>query len=313
MIPSVLTFGETMGLAVSADFGSFDHSPSTRIALGGSETNVAIGLRRLGVEATWIGRVGADSIGELIARELRAEQVVATVIVDPTRPTGFMLKERRRPDDTRVTYYRAGSAGSQMGPADLPLDAIGRWSLLHTTGITAALGELPSLAVVEAMRAARLAGVTVSFDLNFRSRLWSESQASTAYRVLLPLCDIVFASEDEARIVVGDGDAEALARRLATFGPRVVVIKRGPEGAVALVDGQIHSRAAVPVNPIDTVGAGDGFVAGFLAEWTTGRTPDESLATAVTVGAFTCLGIGDWESLPHRLELESLGRDPVRR
>ena len=159
------------------------------------------------------------------------------------------------------------------------------------------------------------AGASVSFDVNHRASLWSAAEAGAFSRDLLERVDLVFAGEDEATLVIGPHQrAEDAAAELAALGPREVVVKRGAQGALSLVDGGVHTAPAVPVDVVDTVGAGDAFVAGYLAERVNGGSPAARLALAVTTGAFTCLTPGDWEGLPRREELSLLtDREPVRR
>ena len=313
--PYVLTLGETMALMRADQAGPLAHAATLSLGIGGSESNVAIGLQRLGVQAVWCGRVGADPLGQLVAREIRAEAVDVRVTVDDLAPTGLMLKERRTPDLQRVSYYRSGSAGSRLSPADLDRGLIRNAGLLHVTGITPALSESAAAALIAAVAAARAACVPVSFDLNYRAGLWSREAARTAYRDLIPLADIVFAGVDEAGIAVGAAPGpEELAGRLAELGPRQAVIKMGADGACALVDGTLHHQAAVPVAVVDTVGAGDAFVAGYLAEFMAGAAPAARLYTAVCTGAFACLVPGDWEGFPRREELSLLtSSEPVLR
>lgn len=312
--PYVLTFGETMALMRADQIGLLAHASTMSLGIGGSESNVAIGLQRLGVQAVWCGRVGADSLGQLVEREIRAEGVDVRVAVDPTAPTGLMIKERRTPATQRVSYYRAGSAGSRVTPADVDELLISQAALLHVSGITPALSRQAEATLRFAIDTARAAGVLVSFDLNFRGNLWSPDGAASVYKDIIPLVDVVFAGDDEAAIAVGPGEPEELARRLAALGPRHAVIKLGANGAVALVDGEFYSQPAVPVEALDTVGAGDAFVAGYLAELIAGLPPAASLRTAVATGAFACLVPGDWEGAPRRHELTLLAsKEPVNR
>jgi 2-dehydro-3-deoxygluconokinase len=135
------------------------------------------------------------------------------------------------------------------------------------------------------------------------------------YRQIIPLADIVFAGSDEAEIAVGTSpSAEELGRRLAQLGPREVVIKLGAHGALALIDGDVYRQTAVPVAVVDTVGAGDAFVAGYLAEFVNQALPATRLETAAATGAFACLVPGDWEGFPRREELSLLlASEPVLR
>jgi 2-dehydro-3-deoxygluconokinase len=310
----VLTFGETMALMRTDQVGPLAHASTLSLGIGGSESNVAIGLQRLGVQAVWCGRVGADSLGALVEREIRAEGVDVRAAVDPSAPTGLMIKERRTPATQRVSYYRSGSAGSRIMPEDIDERMVSGAALLHVTGITPALSTQSAATLRYAVDTARAAGVPVSFDLNYRGNLWSPEAARNAYRDIIPLADIVFAGEDEAAIAVGAGDPEELARRIAVLGPHQAVIKLGAEGALALIDGRIFRQEAVDVEAVDTVGAGDAFVAGYLAELVADREPQDRLMTATTTGAFACLVPGDWEGFPRRHELSMLQtREPVSR
>lgn len=312
--PYVLTFGETMALMRADQVGPLAHASTLSLGIGGSESNVAIGLQRLGVQAVWCGRVGSDSLGNLVEREIRAEGVDVRIAVDPAAPTGLMIKERRTPATQRVSYYRAGSAGSGIKPEDINEQLITNAALLHVSGITPALSPQAEATLRYAVETAKTHNVIVSFDLNFRGNLWSPDKAGSLYRDIIPLADIVFAGDDEAAIAVGAGEPEDLARRISALGPSQAVIKLGADGALALVDGTIIRQEAVTIDAVDTVGAGDAFVAGYLAELITGSGPQDRLKTAAATGAFACLVPGDWEGFPRRHELQILQtREPVSR
>lgn len=312
--PYVLTFGETMALMRADQVGPLAHASTLSLGIGGSESNVAIGLQRLGVQAVWCGRVGADSLGNLVEREIRAEGVDVRIAVDPSAPTGLMIKERRTPATQRVSYYRSGSAGSRITRDDLDEQLISGAELLHVSGITPALSPQAEATLSYAVDTAKAHKVTVSFDLNYRGNLWSAEDARRVYRDIIPLADIVFAGDDEAAIAVGAGEPEELARRIGALGPCQAVIKLGAEGALALIDGTMFRQSAATVDAVDTVGAGDAFVAGYLAEFVTGCGPQDRLATAASTGAFACLVPGDWEGFPRRHELPMLqAREPVSR
>jgi 2-dehydro-3-deoxygluconokinase len=316
---TVVTMGETMALMKADTPGPLAHSRSVGIGMGGAESNFAIALSRLGVAVTWAGRVGGDSLGELVLRELRAEGIDVHGIVDPQAPTGLMIKERRTSEQLKVWYYRSGSAGSRLQSRDVPEEKIRAARLLHITGITPALSASAAAAVELAVSIAHNAGTLVSLDLNYRAALWSRQEAGELYRKLLPQVDLVFAGDEEAMIALGLDQSQPhppldLARRLAALGPRHAIVKLGPQGAVAVVDEVEHTQAAVPVNVVDTVGAGDAFVAGYIAELLAGETLEQRMRTAVRTGAFACQVPGDWEGMPRRGELGLLdARDPVAR
>lgn len=307
----LVTLGETMGLLNPTDIGPLHHAPAFRMTVAGSESNVAIAARRLGVPATWIGKVGADDVGDLIERELRAEDVRTLGLRAADAPTGLMLKTRRVGQMTSVTYYRTNSAGAQLEPADLDEELIASAAVLHLTGITPALGPGPAAAVRAAIDIAHAHDVPVSFDVNYRARLWSAREAGAVLRDLVKQVDVLFAGEEEAALLSADTGRAAptpdeLAREVAELGPGQVVIKRGARGCVALIDGHWHHLEALKVHSVDPVGAGDAFVGGYLAELVSGRDAATRLATATAAGAFAVTVAGDWEGLPHRHELALL-------
>lgn len=308
----VVTFGETMALLRPEEAGSLADADRLRVGIGGAESNVAIGLARLGADVAWLGRIGADGFGDRIVRELHAEGVQTLALVDDGAPTGLMIKERTTTDAARpVIYYRTGSAGSRLSADDLPALGIPDAALLHITGITPALSPSAHDAVLAAVASAAAAGVPVSFDVNHRPALWRDRDPAEVYRRLAASATIVFAGLDEAQLLLDSHpDAADAARAIAALGPSQVIIKLGADGCVALIDGVLHETSAVPVEVVDTVGAGDAFVAGYLAELLAGLPAEERLTTAVTTGAFACLSPGDWEGFPRRDQLGLLDPAP---
>ncbi|REF35959.1 sugar kinase [Thermasporomyces composti] len=303
----LVTLGETMGLVAATDTGSFTVGAPARVSFGGAETNVAIGVSRLGHRAAWIGRLGDDPLGLLIASALRGEGVdVSRVTFETEVPTGLMLRERRTADRVRVSYYRRGLAGSRLAPDDVDPELVRAARLLHVSGITPALSPSARAAVHRAVEIARDAGVLVSFDLNYRAALWSPAEAGAELATLVERADLVFAGEDEAALVVGEGSVAHLAKGLASRGPTQVVIKRGGDGAYALIDGEVVTSPALPVTLVDPVGAGDAFVAGYLSALLDGLSPADRLRRGNVCGAFSVSVSGDWEGLPRRRELATL-------
>ncbi|TDB92473.1 sugar kinase [Micromonospora fluostatini] len=273
--------------------------------LGGAESNVAIGLARLGHRVAWVGRVSDDELGEFVLRQLRAEGVDTTgVRRDPGRPAGLMFLERRTEDVTRVQYHRADSAGSALTVDDLrgPLAAGPR--LLHLTGITPALSDAAHQAATWAAREAVASGTTVSLDVNYRARLWSREDARATLTPLAGYASVVIASADELDLVAEAGADEATAvAALLDRGVRTVLVKLGADGARAYTRDGVTHAPAVPVTAVDTVGAGDAFTAGYLSGQLDGLALVDRLHRAVTLGAFAVAGHGDWEGLPRRDEL----------
>jgi 2-dehydro-3-deoxygluconokinase len=294
----VLTFGETMLLLTGRDTGAVPDLEHMRVDTGGAESNVAIGLLRAGVPATWIGRVGTDPAGDRVTRDVRSEGVDVVAVPDPDRSTGIMMKERLADGRTRVTYHRRGSAGSALRPSDLPASIVERAALLHVTGITLALSDEARATVESAIDRADAAGVPVSFDVNHRPKLIDADTARERYRAVARRSSIVFAGDDEARLVLGladEGDDETLAHDLAALARGRAVVKLGSRGAVASVDGVFLRRPATPVRVVDPVGAGDAFVAGWLAATLSGATAADALDRAADAGALACTVESDWQ------------------
>jgi 2-dehydro-3-deoxygluconokinase len=313
---SVVTLGETMALLGTPGSGRLFNSSSLPLGLGGAESNVAVGLARLGVPCTWISRVGDDALGTFVTREIRAEGVRVLVQRDPVAPTGLMFKEHRGGRPWRVRYYRAGSAASRLSAADLDepatADAIRGARVLHLTGITPALGPGPLAAVERAVQLARTAGALISFDVNHRATLWSDAAAAPVLARLVEAADLVFAGPEEAALVLrrespagpaGVADGEELARELAKLGPATVVVKLGALGALAVSGDRVQHAPARSVTVVDQVGAGDAFVAGYLSEVVTGGRIADCLRMGNALGAAVCEVRGDWEGLPTRDEL----------
>jgi 2-dehydro-3-deoxygluconokinase len=302
----LVTLGETMVLLWPPEAGPLRHAPALRLGVAGAESNVAIGAVRLGVPATWLGRVGDDEFGRLVTMTLRGQGVLTTAVVDPDARTGLMVKERRTARATRVLYYRAGSAGSRLCPDDLDPAAIAGAAVLHVTGITPALSSSAREAVFAAVEEARAAGVSVSVDLNYRSALWSPAEAAPVLRDLVRSADVVMATEEEARLVVEGADPGALVAALAALGPGQVLVKQGSGGSLSGIDGELHRVPARSVDVVDPVGAGDAFGAGYLSALCRGLPARERLDLATAAGAFAVTVPGDWEGLPSLAELALL-------
>lgn len=309
----VVTFGECMVRLTSPRVGPMRHATSLDVGVAGAEANVAIGLVRLGASVAWSGRVGDDEFGRLIASTLAGEGVQTRAIVDDAAKTGLLFKERRTLDRNRVTYYRDHSAGSRFGPDDLDEQGIAEARVLHLTGITAALGEEALAACERAVDIARANGTQVSLDLNVRRGLWSDAVAGPVLTGLARKADIVFATEDEARVVASGfplAETPELATAIADLGPTEVLIKRGADGALLLADGTLTEAPIFEVTALDPVGAGDAFSAGYLSERIVGASAFERLTTAAKCGAFAVTVDGDWEGLPSRSDLDTLGFVP---
>jgi 2-dehydro-3-deoxygluconokinase len=300
----VITAGETMALVVPPSPGRLRHATSLVLSIGGAESNLAIGLARLGIPASWISVLGEDELGELVLHRLRAEGVDTSAVRRVSdRPTGLYLREEVA-GRLRVYYYRSGSAASTLAPNAFDPSVLRGATFLHLTGITGALSPDCADFLQWAATTARDSGVRVSYDVNYRSRLWGPSAARAATEALLPLVDVLFVGHEEATALWGWDDDAAL-EQLSKIGPSHVVLKLGAAGCAAVIDGERLSSPGFPAQELDPIGAGDAFDAGYLAATLWGWAPEKRLRTANAMGAFCVQNLGDYEGLPSRRELDA--------
>ena len=303
----VITLGETMVSFAAHEAGPLDAAATFTKIVAGAETNVGVGLARLGLKVAWVSRLGDDSFGRYIRRALEAEGIDCTAVAtDPTRPTGFMLKSRAlEGQDPVVEYFRRGSAASALSVADFDEARFLSARHLHVTGITPALSASCAELVEHAMKAMRAAGRTVSFDPNLRPKLWPGREAMAAHlNRLAGLADWVLPGIAEGRTLTGLDTPEDIAAFYLERGARAVVIKLGAEGAYWRSSEGSGRVAGVRVtNIVDTVGAGDAFAAGAISGRLEGLDWPEALARANWVGAQVIQVVGDMDGLPRRADL----------
>lgn len=305
MSTDVVTIGEAM-IAFRSQ-GQLSLSAPMSASLAGAETNVAIGLSRLGHASAWIGALGVDPAGELAVRTLRAEGVdVRNVRRDPSRPTGVMLVDMPATLPPVVTYHRRGSAGSHISTSDI-IAAPRSARIWHLTGVTPALSSEAHAAIQAAIDTARTCGALVSFDVNYRAKLWSRDSAAEILAPLAHQADIVIASEDELELVADGVDEKSRVAALLAGVPSEVIIKRGSRGADQMSLNGTVSCPAFAVTEVNSIGAGDAFTAGYLSGFLDGAPIHERLTRGAMCGALAVSGIGDWEQAPTRAQLETLG------
>jgi 2-dehydro-3-deoxygluconokinase len=201
-----------------------------------------------------------------------------------------------------------------MGPLAFDPEYLQETRFLHLTGITPALSDECRDFTLWAAREARATGTRLSFDVNYRSKLWSPESAKAFVEELLPHVDLLLVGDEEAR-ALWDRDDEEFLKELSEKGPPEVVLKRGAQGSMLLFEGRVLEQPGVKVTEVDSVGAGDAFGAGYLAGYLWERGPEERLRIANTLGAMSVATLGDYEGLPDRQELwdfmegrETLGR-----
>lgn len=303
-MPAALTAGEALAIAVAEPGRRLRHTGSLYLSVAGAESNVAVGLARLGVDTAWAGRVGADELGALVVRSLRGDGVdTSYVVTDPDRPTGLLLRDSAM-GAPRVFNYRDTSAATRLAPGAIPDAAWSGLRVFHTTGITPALSAGAREFTGWALRRAREAGALVSLDVNYRAKLWTPERAREALAELLPLADLVFVGLDEAETLWGLDTPDKVADTVLAQGPTALAVKLGAEGAVGYAGGESATEPGYRVQVVDLVGAGDAFAAGYLAAGLLGHDLPTRLRWANAMGAHAVTATGDTEGLPDRDELE---------
>ena len=321
----VVTIGESMVLFQPMGDKGIKYEPLFTKSLAGAESNVSIGLTRLGKKVRWISKLGKDSFGDFVLSTLAGEGVdVSNAIRDERFPTAVYFKETKSFGDPTVYYYRKNSAASHLKPSDVCMEWMEGARHLHVTGITPALSDNAAATVRKAMELAKEMGLTISFDPNLRRKLWGEEEARRVLLSLIPLCDVFLPGVDEAQFLLGNQSIEDYGKMFLEMGPKVVVLKLGEEGSIGFTWGNtVKAAPHVVKNVIDTVGAGDAFAAGFLSvfldEQAQAALTSSSLKKALTraniFGALATQFRGDWEGIPTLDELNSLvlGKTELKR
>lgn len=295
-MPEVVTLGECMAVLYPHEPVEIERSRTLLLDIGGAEANLAIRMRRLGHTSRYISRVGDDPFGRRIVSTLEEHGVdTHFVTVDPARPTGLYFREWLPDGARKVYYYRAGSAACALTPTDLRPEAFTGARIVHLTGITPALSSSCAATVARAIELAHLAGAQVSFDPNYRPRLWSESEARKALLPLISQIDILLMGHEDAQAIFGVAEADASMEQAASLGPKIVVLKQAERGARALFDSRFTRVQAHPVEKVvDPVGAGDAFDAGFLAGLLREYDREAALEFGARLGAAAVGALGDY-------------------
>ncbi|WP_235424677.1 sugar kinase [Chelonobacter oris] len=307
-ILDVITYGEAMAMFIAAEGGDLSDAVHFTKRAAGAELNVATGLARLGFNVAWMSRVGNDSFGRFILKQLEQERIQADLVsIDPDYPTGFQLKSKAiQGEDPTVEYFRKGSAASHLSIADFHPEYIRHARHLHLSGVAAALSAGTFELSAHLAEFMRKNGKTISFDPNLRPSLWnSEQEMIDKLNRLAVNADWVLPGIKEGQILTGQTSAEAIADFYLEQGVKIVIIKLGAKGAyVKDHTGVQNTIAACPVdNVIDTVGAGDGFAVGVISALLEGKSAVQAAKRGNRIGSLAIQVIGDSEGLPTREQL----------
>ncbi len=303
----VITFGEAMMMLVADQPGPLEQAMLFHKRTAGAETNVAIGLARLGLKVGWASRLGSDSMGRYLLDTMRKEGIDCShVVCDASQRTGMQFKGRVTDgSDPPVEYHRKGSAASLMQPGDIDEAWLRGARHLHGTGVFPAISANCYQVARRTMEIMKDAGGTISFDPNLRPSLWASTEAMReGVNALAFLADWVFPGLEEGRLLTGLESPQDIARFYRNRGAAIVVVKLGAAGAYFDAAGQSGYVAGFPVEQvIDTVGAGDGFAAGVISALLEGKSLRAAVERGAWIGARAVQVLGDTEGLPTRQEL----------
>ena len=320
-MPKVVTFGEIMLRLSPPGFERFFQSPVLQATFGGGEANVAVSLAHFGIESHYVTALPKQAIGDAAVKALRAEGVRIDHIVRSGDRVGIYFAESGASQRaSTVIYDRAHSSISAMKPEAIDWSHVlndAGW--FHVTGITPALGGNGAEATRRAIAAARAAGVRVSVDLNYRKKLWTETQAREVMGPMMRQVDVVIANEEDLQSVLGvhvegtdvtSGQLDVAGFRAAAervtrdFGPKMVAItlreslSASDNGWSAVLwdasTSTMHRSQRYDVRIVDRIGGGDSFAAGLIYGLVTGRAPEAALRFAVAASALKQTIPGDF-------------------
>lgn len=332
-MPDVVTFGEAMIRLSPPGFQRLEQASAFDVHVGGSELNVAAGLSRLGTSCTWVSRLPRNALARLLASRARQAGVDTSHVVwtDEGRVGLYFVEFGAAPRPSTVLYDRAQSAICSMRPDEVDWPALfagAKW--FHTSGITPALSDAAAVMTREALCAARAAGLTVSYDLNFRSKLWTAEKARALQAPLMQYVDILVTAEGDAgRVfeIFADGAPErqdfraidaAPYRRVAErlqeqFGFKAVAITlrgnpsvwRNTWSALLCAGGRSYLSAEHEVEIVDRIGTGDAFSAGLIYGCLVHQSYEQALRYGTACAALKHSHPGDF-NWATREEIEAL-------
>ena len=315
----LVTFGETMVRLAAPNYMRLEQATTLLVTVGGAEYNVAVNASGLGLKAAWVSRLVDNWSGRLIRNKGREQGVDMSHIiwtkfdgVGYERNGFYHLETGVGPRASAVTYDRAYSAISRIQPGEVDWASIlkeTKW--FHTSGITPALSESAAAVTMEALETAQRAGVTTSYDLNFRSKLWSSEKAQETTKKLMPYISVLIGNEEDTEKVLGiktEGTTESyskldpesykeVAQHVVELYPNVTMVgttlrdaKTGllNDWRTLLFDGKEFylSRIYENLELVDRVGGGDSFAAGLIYSFLNNKGPQEAVDFA---GGFSAL------------------------
>lgn len=266
---------------------------------GGDTSNAAVAAARQGAAVAYVTAVGRDPAGDRFMELWAAEGVECSAVgrSDVRATAVYFVTHSAKGHE--FLYYRRDSAASAVGVADVPEAMIAGAKYFYASGISQGISASAADAVFHAIAVARLHGVQVAYDTNYRPLLWPVARAAAVIHAAIGQADIALPSLEDAQVLSGLSGADAICDFYLRLGPRLVVLKMGAEGALVATP---TSRLRIPPFPcafVDGTGAGDSFCGSFLARMIAGDTAEEAARYAAVAAALKTEGYGAVAPIPH--------------
>ncbi len=306
----VFTLGETMVRFTPKNYERLEEARELEVRIGGSESNVVIALARLGLRTAWASKLPLNSLGSLVARRIASFGVDVSAVrwVENSRMGLYFIEPATAPRSSLVLYDRSHSAASTMEPDDFDWSVLDRARHVHLSGITPALSPVAADTTARCLREARERGRTISFDVNYRARLWPAELARETLTPLIRDVDLLICPlADAQHVFCLGGNPEQISREMGDLTTaRFIALTLGGDGALLWdrEEDRCHRAAPFPVHAVDRVGAGDAFDAGLIWGYLTGD-PFRGLVYGMAMAAIKHTIPGD-EFVSSLAEVEAL-------
>jgi 2-dehydro-3-deoxygluconokinase len=324
MARRVVCFGELLVRLSPPGKALLAHAPSLDVHVGGAEANVAVSLSLLGLQAAYVTAVPDNALADHSLGELRRHGVdVSHVARRPGRMGLYFMTHGATHRPAEVLYDRAQSSFAEASPDSYPWSAVlAEADWLHVGGITPAVSEKAAQALLHGVEEATARGVRISFDCNYRAKLWGAriADAPTLLKRLCSFAEILFADERDIALIIGDTrlGTDRLAAMATAFAqwPKLKIIattarggKHGDEqtltGIVHSRDGSVTSKTYALGNIVDRIGSGDAYAAGLIERTLAGAEPQAAVEFATAAACLKHSVAGDF-SLMRRADIEAL-------
>mgnify|MGYP001258075468 CR=1 FL=1 len=303
---TVLTVGDALITMNPKSRGPLRYVTEFERKIGGAELNFAIGVARLGLKSKWISRLGNDEFGRVIYNFARGEGIdVSNVRLVDGYSTSLNFKEIKEDGSGRTFYYRSNSPILTLESKDITEEMFEEIDVVHLTGVFLSIDKKNKYIAHKIIEKAKERNITISFDPNIRLKLWTIKEARETFEEIFPSIDIFLTGLDEIRMILEKDSQREFEKFAQKYEIKDLVIKDGGNGSMLYRNGVWTKKDAFNVHVVDTVGAGDGFDAGYIYGYLHRYEPEELLTFANGVGALVTTVSGDNEGLPYLEEVKA--------